>query len=88
MNDFDRSILRGSNYVGTASQLQKVGFMRPIAPLHTLKLQDNSPVQACRVCRTQRVVGNHHSNHLIDFERCPNCGGLGTIDVRKLEVRK
>lgn len=88
MNDFDRSILKGSNYAGTASQLQKIGFMRPMPPLHTLNLQSTSPVQVCRVCRGARRVGNHHSNHLIDFERCPNCGGLGTIDVRKLEVRK
>ena len=88
MNEFDRHILKGPNYAGTAAQLQKQNFYRPIAPLHTLKLQDSSPVQVCRICRGNRAVGNHHSNNLVDFERCHWCGGLGSYDVRKLEHGK
>ena len=88
MDEFARHILKGANYAGTAKQLQKTGFYRPIAPLHALKLQQTSPVQTCRVCRGARAIGNHHSNHLVDFERCPWCGGMGTYDVRKLEGGK
>ena len=87
-NTFARHILKGSNYVGSANYLQRTGFMRPLVPLNALTIQDTSPVKCCRVCRGQRIVGNHHANHLVDYERCPNCGGLGTMDVRKLEVRR
>ena len=86
MDDFARHILKGPNYIGPASQLQQ--YNMPAPPLHTMKLQDTSPVQACRVCRTQRRIVNQHSNGLMDFERCPACGGLGSYDIRKLEVRK
>lgn len=88
MDEFARHILKGSNYQGTTNQLKKAGIYRPIAPLHALTLQATSPVQCCRVCRGARRIGAEHHNGLVDFERCPWCGGMGTYDVRKLEGGK
>jgi len=86
MNEFDRDILKGPNYIGPANQMRY--YQKPAPPLHSMKLQDTSPIQACRICRTERKIVNHHSNGLMDFERCPACGGLGSVDIRTLEVRK
>ena len=88
MDDFARHILKGNNYMGSVNQLKATNFYRPIAPLHALTLQQTSPVQCCRVCRGARRIANEHSNGLMDLERCPWCGGLGTYDIRKLEGGK
>ncbi len=86
MDQLTQAILKGNNYVGPAQRLKP--YIHRLPGLNELHLTTVNTVTTCRVCRGKRVIINHHSNGLMDYEPCPACGKTGIMDPRKLEVRR
>jgi hypothetical protein len=71
MNDFDRFILKGPNYIGPAQRIRPL--LRRMPQLHELKLTQACAEVTCRICRGARRIVNEHSNGLMDYEPCAAC---------------
>ena len=72
MNEFERHILKSPGYIGPSKMVNP--YLRRMPQLHELNLTKvEGGIVTCRVCRGGRVIINHHSNGLMEYEPCGAC---------------